>query len=319
MIKAGEVPGCESRRCESQRCSRYDRCLPKSYRYAVAAAVAIFVCGCAKPPNRIVVGSQNGTAQIIVGEIVAQHLEHRMARKIPRMLGAGTEQLVYQSMLEGEVSLYPSFTGSIETVILKIQPSSDPAIVWERAHSEMDRIGKMELFNPLGYENAPAMVVRTADVADANVGTLSQAATGTARWKIALSYEFQQRVDSIPAITSYKLPLAQAMRGMEAQNLFPALDRGDVNMIAADSTDSHLSSPDYRVLVDDKHSFPPYQACLLVRQDALKVEPQLRTYLTELTGKFTTEAVRKMSALVDHDHRTPADVATGFLEQSGLR
>jgi glycine betaine/choline ABC-type transport system substrate-binding protein len=266
-----------------------------------------------------VVGSQNGTAQIVIGEIVAQHLEHRMARKIQRMLGAGTEQSVYQSLAVGDISLYPSFTGSIETVILKIQPSSDPAIVWERAHSEMDRIAKAELFNPLGYENAPAMVVRAADVEDAKVDTLSQAASGTARWKIGVSYEFQQRVDSIPAITSYKLPLAQAMRGMEAQNLFPALDRGDVNMIAADSTDSHLASPDYRVLADDLHAFPPYQACLLVRQETLIAEPQLRVYLAELTGKFTTEAVRKMSAQVDHDHRTPADVAAGFLEQAGLK
>jgi len=266
-----------------------------------------------------VVGSQSGTAQIVVGEIVAQHLEHRMARKIPRMLGMGTEQLVYQSLLGGQVSLYPSFTGSIETVILKIQPSTDPAIVWERAHSEMERIAKAELFNPLGYENTPVMVVRAADVEDAKVDTLNQAATGTTRWKIGLSYEFQQRVDSIPAITSYKLPLAQPMRGMEAQNLFPALDRGDLNMIAADSTDSHLASPNYRVLADDKHAFPPYQACLLVRQETLNMEPKLRTYLAELTGKFTTEAVRKMSEQVDHDHRTPADVATGFLEQAGLQ
>jgi len=54
-------------------------------------------------------------------------------------------------------------------------------------------------------------------------------------------------------------------------------------MIAADSTDGRLTLPDYRVLADDKHAFAPYQACLLVRQDILSAEPQLRAYLGELS------------------------------------
>ncbi len=281
------------------------------------AVAASFVCCCGKLPRPILVGSQNSTAQIVVGEIVAQHLEHRLARKIQRRLGTGTEPIVYQALQAGEVSLYPTFSGSIETVILQEQPSSDPGTVWTRVSMQLSRTAQLELLNPLGYENPPAMTVRTADAQEAK--TLSQAAEGTTRWKIGVSYEFQQRIDGIPAISSYKLPMAQAIQGMEAQQLFPALEQGNLSMIAADSTDGRLASPGYTVLADDKHAFAPYQACLLVRQDALSAEPKLRDYLGELSGKFTTEGVRKMSAEVELKHRQPADVAAEFLARAGLK
>jgi osmoprotectant transport system substrate-binding protein len=256
---------------------------------------------------------------MLVGEIVAQHLEHRLTRKVERRLGTGGEAIVYQSLLDGEISLYPTYPGSLETVVLREQPSADPGVVWERARGQISRLAQLELFNPLGYENPPAMVVRSVDAEQAKATTLSQAAAGKVRWKIGMSYELQQRMDTIPAISSYKLPMTQSIRSMNAPELFPALQKGDLTMIAADTTDGRIASPDYQVLADDKHAFPPYQACLLVRQDVLSTEPKLRSALAELSGKFTTAGVRKMSAEVELSHREPAAIAADFLAQVGLK
>lgn len=275
--------------------------------------------GCGKAPPAIIVGSQDSTGQIIAGEIVAQHLEHRLGRKVQRKLGIGGGLIVYQELELERISLYPEFTGVIESEILKEQASPDPAVVWERTHSEMNRVAKMELFSPLGYENPPTMVVTAADAASLRAPTLSEAAASSTQWKIGISYEFQQRTESVTALNSYHLPIAQAMRGMEPSELFPSLQKGDVNMIAAGLIDGHLASPDYRALADDRHAFAPYQACLLARQDVLTAEPGLRGFLTELSGKFTTEMMRKMSAEVDLEHRKVADVAAEFLTQGGLK
>jgi glycine betaine/choline ABC-type transport system substrate-binding protein len=292
--------------------------LLKFYQLAALAASATLVgCG-GKTAKPIVVGSQNSAAQSVVSEIVAQHLEHRLARKVERNLGTGNELAVYQSLLSGDITVYPAFAGSIETLILREQPSSDPNVVWTRSQTEMSRTAKMDLFNPLGYENPPAMVIRP-DAQETRATTLSEIAEEKTPWKIGVSYEFQQRSDALQALSSYKLPMAQAIRGMEGRQLFPALDKGDVTMIAADSTDGRLTSPNYRILADDKHAFPPNQACLLARQDALAAEPPMRAYLAELSGKFTTEAVRKMSAQVDLEHRKPAEVAAEFLSQAGFK
>ncbi len=273
--------------------------------------------GCGKAPAKIVVGSQSSTTQVIAGEIVAQHLEQRLGRKVQRRLSMGSGLLTYQELDAGRISLFPEYTGAIESEILKEPASPDPSVVWERTHSEMGRVAKMELFNPLGYDDPPTMVVKTADAPD--ISTLSQAAAASTEWKIGVSYDFQQHSDLVTALNGYHLPTAMAMRGMNGTELFPALMQGAVNMIAADSTDGHLTSSDYQALADDRHAFPPYQACLLVRQDVLTAEPKLREYLDELSGKFNTEIMRKLSAEVDLGHRAVSDVAAEFLSQAGLK
>lgn len=284
-----------------------------------ATFAAVFLTGCGKSPARIVVGSQNGAGQMIVGEIVAQHLEHRLGRKVERRLGLGVGLSVYQELQIQHISLYPAFTGALESEVLKEKASNDPSVVWERTHSEMNRVSKMELFNPLGYENPPALTVLASDAASLKAPTLSQAAAGSMKWKIGVSYEFQQRPDLMEALSSYQLPMSQGIRGMEPGELFPGLQTMQFTMVALETIDGHLDSPDVRILQDDRHAFPPSQACLLTRQDVLEAEPQLRNDLAELSGKFTTEGVRKMATEVDVNHRQAAEVASEFLAKAGLK
>ncbi|MGH7164584.1 MAG: glycine betaine ABC transporter substrate-binding protein, partial [Nitrospiraceae bacterium] len=55
----------------------------------------------------ITVGSKNFTEQVILGEIVAQHLEHRLSRTVDRKLNLGGTLLVHQALVNGEIDLYP--------------------------------------------------------------------------------------------------------------------------------------------------------------------------------------------------------------------
>jgi osmoprotectant transport system substrate-binding protein len=282
-------------------------------------SVILLTVGCGNAPKPIVIGSKSGTDQLIVGEIVAQHLEHRLHRKVKRRPDMGGTLVAYEALVSGDISLYPEYTGAIENVILREQPSPDPTVVLARVRGEMLRTAQVEVLDPLGYDNPPVVVVRRSDADKAKVRTLSEAAAGSFRWKLATSYDFQQRNDGLAALNTYKLPLAEGVRGMEAEQLFPALEKGTVTMITADSTAGQLTSSAFTVLADDRHVFPPYQACLMVRADALADQPELRSTLAELAGKFTTDAVRKLDAEVILGHRKPADVAAEFLAQAGLK
>ena len=102
-------------------------------------------------------------------------------------------------------------------------------------------------------------------------------------------------------------------RVLDPKQLFPALQKGDVDMIATRATDGHLMSPDWKVLADDQKVFPPYEACLLVRKDLLAAEPGLRPALAELSGKLHADTMRKLNAEVEVDHRPLAAVAAEFL------
>ena len=277
------------------------------------AGLTLFAAGCGKSRKALIVGSKNSTEQMLMGEIVAQHLENRLKRPVERRLGMGATVIVYQALVTGELTLYPEYTGVIESEILKEQPPADAQMEFDRTRQEMTRQSQLELLPTLGYDNSPVIVVRASDAARAKVSTLSDTANSTETWKLAVSYEFQQRRDGIPALNTYKIPMAAGIRGMDASGLFLALQKGDVTMIAAAATDSSLALPEFQVLTDDRKAFPANQAALLVRQDALAEDPMIRPALMELSGKFSVDLMRMLAAQVDRDHRTTAEVAKQFL------
>jgi osmoprotectant transport system substrate-binding protein len=280
---------------------------------------ASLVCGCADPPRPLIVGSGNSAEQMVVAEIIAGHLEHRLQRKIERRLGMGDELILYQAIVSGNVTLYPDYAASLETAILKETPDLDPAIVRERVRNEMRRTAHLILLEPLGYESTPVVVVKSGLAKKANLKTISDAAHGTVRWKLGISYDFEQRFDGLTALNTYALPLDRApARAMEPAQLFPALEEEQVNMLASNGTDGHLASPEFAVLADDRRVFAPYEAAILVREDALTTNPELRPALSDLSGKLSTEKVRAFAAEVELKHRKPAEVAAAFLTESGL-
>ena len=83
------------------------------------------IVGCTKE-RPITVGSKNFTEQVILGEIVAQHLEHRLGRHVDRQLNLGGTLLVHQALVNGDIDLYPEYTGTALTTVLKLPPAHAP-------------------------------------------------------------------------------------------------------------------------------------------------------------------------------------------------
>lgn len=281
--------------------------------------IAALLTGCGQSQKPIVVGSKNFTEQVVLGEIIAQHLENRLHRKIERKLNLGGTLLAYQALQTGEISLYPEYTGTIQAEILKEPPSTDPQQSLDRVQLELMRTAQIAVLNPLGIDNKFAMVVRTTDAKRLNIATLSEAARVNNGWKLGIGYEFEQRLDGLPSLSRYHLPTSAPPRSMDLGLLYKALEQGDVTMIAANETDGPLASPTLTVLSDDQKVFGSYQACILVRNEMLTGDPRLKPALDELSGKFTNAVMRKLDAAVDVDHRQPRDVAAAFLEQAGLK
>ncbi|HLH40177.1 MAG TPA: glycine betaine ABC transporter substrate-binding protein [Bryobacteraceae bacterium] len=283
------------------------------------ALVSMALAGCGSSPKTIVVGSKNFTEQVVLGEIIAQHLEHRLGRPVRRQLNLGGTLLTYQALLNGQISLYPEYTGTIEAEILKEPPSPDSAQVFERSRLEMARREQLDLLPSLGFDNSFAMVVRGEDARREKISTLSQAAGVKHGWKLGMGYEFASRIDGMPALNKYHLPMSAPPRSMDLGLVYKALSDGQVTMIAANATDGQLARHDWTVLADDQHAFGSYQACILARQDVEAAEPRLKPALLELSGKLSSETMRKLNAAVDVDHRPAAQVAAEFLAQSGLK
>ena len=264
-------------------------------------------------------GSMNSTDQLLLAEIAAQHLEHRLGRKVERRPNLGQTVNAYQALQSGEINLYPEYSGSIVTEILKEQASPDASLIFQRARGEMKRTAQAELLDPLGIDNPFVAVIRADDPRAGKVSTLSEAAAVSDGWALGVTSEFQQLGDGMPALTQYKLPQKAAPRSIDGVDLFRALEQRTVTMIVTRATDGHLTQPIWKALRDDRNLFVPQQAALLVQDSLLAAVPAARPALAELSGKFTVQKMRKLNAQVELDHLQPKDVAAAFLTESGLQ
>jgi glycine betaine/choline ABC-type transport system substrate-binding protein len=288
-------------------------------RLLTLSLATLLTSACGSSPKTIVVGSMNSTEQVLLSEIVAQHLEHRLGRKVERRPGLFDTRVAYQALQGGEISLYPEYTGSIVTEILKEKPADDASLIFERAKGEMKRMAQADLLNPLGVDNSFVAVIRADDPRANKVSTLSEAAQVSEGWIVGASLAFQQLPDGMPELTQYKLPMKAAPRSMDGDLLVNALAQNAVTMMVARATDGVLTQKRWKTLLDDRHVFVPKQACLLVQQNLLMTQPGVRPALDELSGKITTEKMRELNASVELGHVQPKDAATAFLKQLGLQ
>ncbi len=293
-------------------------------RTEIVACVIVGLCvstglaGCAQE-HQITVGSKNFTEQVVLGEIVAQHLERRLGRRVDRKLNLAGTMLAHQALLGGEIDLYPEYTGTALTTILKLPPTSDPAATIALVRGEYQARFGLQWMDPLGFNNTFAMVIRGADARKHKIVTLSDAARFAPGWNLGVGYEFQQRPDGLAGLLkTYHLPLHGPPKTMDLGLLYKALEQGQVSMVAGNATDGQLSVLDALVLQDDQHYFPPYDCGLVVRPALLKDHPALRQALVELAGRFTDVAMRKLNYQVDGEHRPVRDVAEQFLRDAGL-
>jgi len=277
------------------------------------------IAGCTKE-RPITVGSKNFTEQVILGEIVAQHLEHRLGRHVDRQLNLGGTLLVHQALVNGDIDLYPEYTGTALTAILKLPPAYDPAAAMALVRAEYHTRFGVEWMDPLGFNNTFAMVIRGEDARKSKTATLSEAALYRPGWILGVGYEFQQRSDGLAGLLkTYHLPILGSPKTMDLGLLYKALEQQQVNMVAGSATDGQLSVLDVLVLRDDKRYFPPYDCALAVRSKSLEANPPLRQALTELAGLFTDLTMRKLNYQVDAAHRPVHEVAEQFLRDAGLR
>jgi osmoprotectant transport system substrate-binding protein len=281
------------------------------------AAVLLTGCG---PRNHIVVGSKNFTEQLILGEIIAQHIEARLHQPVERKLDLGGTLLAHQALLAGDIDMYPEYTGTAFTNVMKGTGVTDPAVVLQQVRTAYASGFHLDFLDPLGFENSFAMTIRGEDARSRHLQTLSDAAADPKGFTLGAGYEFLTRPDAYGALNrAYSIKWTAAPKSMNLGLLYQALEQKQVSMAAANTTDGLLNKLDVTVLKDDKHVFPPYQACIVVREETLAAYPTLRAILSELSGKISDTEMRNLNYAVDAQHRPARDVAKDFLQKTEPR
>jgi osmoprotectant transport system substrate-binding protein len=286
----------------------------------MVAALLFGVAGCAPPrPDHPVIGAKNFTEQVVLGELLAQHIEARTGLKVDRRFYLAGSYICQQALVAGRIDGYVEYTGTALTAILKQPVEKDRGLALETVQRLYRERYGVDVGGSLGFENTFAMIVRSEDAERAHVATLSQAAAVAPRWKLGVGYEFQERPDGLRGLeAAYGLKFDGAPRTMDLGLLYRAIGQRQVDIIAGNSTDGPIQALHLTVLADDRHYFPPYDAVPLFREEAYRQWPQLREAVAELSGRISAEEMRRMNEAVDGEHRDPVAVVREFRAQKGL-
>lgn len=287
---------------------------------ACTSAFCLLIPCCAPPrPDHPIIGAKNFTEQVILGELVAQEIESKSDLRVERRFYLAGSYICHQALVAGRIDAYVEYTGTALTAILKQPVSRNPEQVLDTVRRLYATRYGIATSDPLGFENTFAMVIRGEDARRLHLTTLSQAARYTPQWRLGVGYEFEQRPDGLPGLTrAYNLHFAGPPRTMDLGLLYRALNEHQVDMIAANSTDGPIRAFGLVALQDDRQYFPPYQAVPLVRGEALRRWPQIRTALQALAGKVSANDMRGMNEAVDGQHRDPVEVVREFRLRHGL-
>jgi osmoprotectant transport system substrate-binding protein len=144
-------------------------------RAKIIAGLSLLLCaGCARPPH-VTVASKNFTEQVLLGEILAQQIERRLNVPVERKLNLGGTLLTHEALLRGDIDLYPEYTGTALTAILKRPPAYDPAAVLAEVSDAYRGQWHVDWLRPLGFVDTFAMIIRGDDGRRMGIHTLSEA------------------------------------------------------------------------------------------------------------------------------------------------
>jgi osmoprotectant transport system substrate-binding protein len=261
--------------------------------------------------DRIVVGSKNFTEQRILGELVAEIAENAGIR-VTRRFDLGGTFVCDAALRAGQIDAYVEYTGTALTAVLKEPPDGDPRRVFERVAAAYRSAG-LEWLPPLGFDNTFALVVR----GDTPAKTISDAVPAARQWRAGFGSEFQTRPDGFPALQrTYGLAFAD-IRTMDLGLLYRALGDRQIDVAVGSATDGLIEAMALRILDDDRHAFPPYEAAPIVRADALARHPALRDALARVGGAIHADDKRRMNHAVDGLHRDTPGVVRELLVRVG--
>lgn len=280
------------------------------HRFKIIISAAL-LCGfgiASVRAQKIVVGSKFDAEGRILGEIIAQLLENR-GFQVERRLALGATLICFQALVNGDIDVYPEYSGTIEQAILKLpQRATVDELRWQ-----LQQQHQLELLAPFGFNNTYALVVRRADAERLGLKSIGDL-TRAPNLRYGCSNEFLKRPDGWPGLTA-RYGLTAIPNGIEHGLIYQAIAENSLDVIDVYSTDANIQRYDLVILSDDKHFFPDYLAAPLARKN---LAARAKQALNELAGKLTETDMIALNAAATIAKKDFGEIARAFLQERQL-
>lgn len=277
----------------------------------------------------IIVGSKIDTEGGLLGEMIVEMLRANGFSVVDKTQ-FGTTSVVRKAIINGEIDIYPEYTGNGAYFFKGTNPS-----VWKNAKKGYELVKKLDFeqnkivwLTPAPADNTWAIAITGKLSKSQNITSLTQLASyinGGGKVKLAASEEFASRPDGLAAMEKaygFNLTKSQLLLfsgGNTAQTEKAAADGTDgVNAAMAYGTDGSLAALGLIVLSDPKQVQPVYEPTPIVRDAIYKKYPQIEQILAPVFKSLTTTTLQKLNAQIAIQGREASVVAKDYLTSHGF-
>ncbi|MBB6470331.1 osmoprotectant transport system substrate-binding protein [Aminobacter lissarensis] len=266
----------------------------------------------------IKVGSKNFTEQFILAEMYAAVLENA-GLEVERKINLGGTLIAHQALTTGQIDLYPEYTGTALSAVVKGEVSTDAQKVFDQVKDFYAKEFNLNWLKPTGINNGYVIVVRAETAQENNLKSLSDLAKVSDAMVFGGGPEFPERKDGLPGLKRvYNAEFREFKQFAKLGLRYDALQQKDIDTANGAATDWQIESQKLVALEDDKGLFPPYYVAPVVRQQTLDANPKIAGLLEAVGAHLDNATMRTLNARVENDREEAHDVAKSFLKDKGL-
>jgi osmoprotectant transport system permease protein len=279
--------------------------------------LAALAPGWSRPQARYLIGAKTFGEQYVLAALIEQRLQ-AAGLTAARREGLGSN-VILDALASNEIDVYVDYTGTIWANQLRREDAKPRADVmaevagWLRDRRRITDLGE------LGFENAYALAMPRKRAEALGVRSIADLARVASQLTIAGDYEFFSRPEWAAIQTAYGIAF-RAQRQMQPEFMYPAAGAGEVDVVAAYTSEGRVTQFDLVVLDDPKHAIPPYDAILLVAPRNAD-DHALIDALRPLVGEIDVDLMRaaNLRASSGGDASSPEAVARWMWEEIGRR
>lgn len=281
--------------------------------------MTVSLAACGTQEKSVVVASKPHSEQYILAEMITQLIEAHTDIKVEQKLGiGGGTSNIHPAMLNGEIDIYPEYTGTGWLFVLKQDLISDPDKLYQEVSNKYLEEFQVKWLGLYGFNNTYALAIKKSIAEELDINSYSDLAQNGGNLVFGAEYDFYEREDGFPGLVdAYGLQFKNK-KELDIGLKYDAIASDAVDVINVFSTDGLLKKYDLKVLKDDKNFFPDYHAATLIRNETLKKYPELEQVLNKLADQITDEEMVELNYLVEKENRDPKKVAKDFLTKKGL-
>ncbi|GAB5403374.1 MAG: glycine betaine ABC transporter substrate-binding protein [Aureliella sp.] len=257
--------------------------------------------------DEVRIGSKNFTESVILGEMLCHLVDHAGSKPV-HLHELGGTQILWKSLLEGEIDAYVEYSGTLKQEILKGQDAYSLEQIAENVAAS-----GVSMSQPLGFNNTYALGMRETRAEELGISKISDLRNHP-DLDLGFSEEFVDRGDGWYGLKAkYRLP-QESIRGLDHSLAYRGVWKGSIDVIDLYSTDPEIISFKLRVLEDDQAFFPMYEAVIVYRSELASTHPKVVEAFQSLAGKIDNTAMMRLNKASRIDRKPEQLISAQFLK-----